>query len=330
MQFIDEVTINVAAGHGGPGAVSFRREKYEPRGGPDGGNGGRGGDILVIGDASLNTLLDYRYLKKYEARNGNPGSGSRSSGRDGESITLRLPLGTVIKDSITNEILFDVMEPNAPLLLCKGGRGGKGNAHFATSTRQAPRFSQTGEPGEAKELKLELKLLADVGIIGLPNVGKSSLISAISNARPRIADYPFTTLVPNLGVVGIDEFRSFVVADIPGLIPGAHQGKGLGTRFLKHIERTRLLVHMLDLSTGNDLENDYQQIREELGKFNPELTRKDELIVFNKKDAEADPNIRQKLEKKLMKEGKVFLTISVATRENLKELLNQLSRKVFF
>ena len=247
MKFVDEAEIEIVAGHGGPGAVHFRRETMEPRGGPDGGDGGRGASIYIQPDPNLATLMDFRFRKKYAAPNGEPGSGKNRAGRDGEDVYIKVPIGTIIRDAESNEVLFEIVEKDLhPVKICGGGRGGKGNTHFATSTHQTPRFAQPGEPGESKRIKLELKLLADVGLLGFPNVGKSSFIASVSAARPKIADYPFTTLVPNLGVVRLDERRTFVIADVPGLIEGAHEGVGLGTRFLKHLERTRLYLHIID------------------------------------------------------------------------------------
>lgn len=303
MRFIDEVKLKIIAGHGGPGSVSFRREKFVPRGGPDGGDGGKGGDITFIADAQLSTLQDLRFKREYKAEGGMHGSGSNKAGRDGKSIEIKIPVGTLIKDTETQKVLFDFTEDGQKWLAAKGGRGGKGNAHFVTATFQAPKFAQPGEEGEVKELFLELKLLADVSLIGYPNAGKSTLISRISAAHPKIADYPFTTLTPNLGVVKVSEYKSFVVADIPGLIEGAHQGLGLGHKFLKHIERTRVNVHLidgthlLDFSTRPDDEEGanskkaaeeiyriYLAIRKELELFNSELAYKDEIIVINKAD----------------------------------------------
>jgi GTP-binding protein len=311
MRFIDEATIRISGGHGGPGCVSFRRETFAPRGGPDGGDGGAGGDVVFTSSHQLGSLQDFRFKRIYQAPNGMHGSGSNKAGRDGENIHLRVPVGTVIKDAETGEIIFDFTEDQQEWIACHGGRGGKGNAHFVSSTHQAPKFAQPGEEGKSLEIKLELKLLADVGIIGFPNAGKSTLISRISAARPKIADYPFTTLTPNLGVVFVANHETFVVADIPGLIEGAHQGLGLGHRFLKHIERTRLFVHLLD---GTQLLEDatkpeetrleealdhlvkrYQAIRNELGYFNEALLHKPEIVVLNKLDLlESDPELVEK------------------------------------
>ena len=303
MRFIDEAKIKIAAGRGGPGSVSFRREKFIPRGGPDGGDGGRGGDVIFIASNQLGTLQDFRFKRSYQAENGLHGSGKNKAGRDGESIEILVPVGTVIKDQETNEILFDFEEDGQRWLACKGGRGGKGNTHFVTATFQAPKFAQPGEEGESRALYLELKLLADVSLIGYPNAGKSTLISRMSAAHPKIADYAFTTLTPNLGVVKVDDFKSFVVADVPGLIEGAHKGLGLGTKFLKHIERTKITVHLLDgthlldfttlpdeeagasvKKGAKELHRLYLAIRKELELFNPELAEKDEVIVINKAD----------------------------------------------
>lgn len=311
MRFIDEAKIRLSGGHGGPGCVSFRRETFIPRGGPDGGDGGEGGEIRFKSTTNLSTLQDFRYKREYKAENGQPGSGSNKAGRDGEDVEILVPVGTVLKDTETGEILADLAQPGDEWIACKGGRGGKGNAHFVTSTHQAPKFAQPGEDGESREVTLELKLLADVGIIGFPNAGKSTLISRISAARPKIADYPFTTLTPNLGVVELSDHRTFVVADIPGLIEGAHRGLGLGHKFLKHIERTALFLHLLDGTkfledaTGpgeNSFElaidaliDRYQVIRKELGLFNEALLHKPEILVINKIDLlEADPVLLQR------------------------------------
>lgn len=307
MRFIDEAKIRIFGGHGGPGCVSFRREVFAPRGGPDGGDGGAGGEVSFKATRQLGTLQDFRFKRIYQAPNGMHGSGTGKAGRDGQDIIVLIPVGTVIKDTHTGEILVDFIEDGQEWTACKGGRGGKGNAHFVTSTHQAPKFAQPGEEGQSLEITLELKLLADVGIIGYPNAGKSTLISRISAARPKIADYPFTTLTPNLGVVSVAE-HSFVVADIPGLVEGAHKGIGLGHKFLKHIERTRLFVHLLDGSklledATNPLEDNfkvaidnfiqcYQSIRNELGLFNEKLLEKPEIVVLNKLDLlESDPEL---------------------------------------
>ena len=330
MKFIDEAEISIIAGHGGKGSVHFRRETMEPRGGPDGGDGGRGGSVYVIADPNLATLMDFRFKKKYQAEHGHDGRGKRQNGPDGEDIILRVPVGTIIRHAETKEVFLElVTKSEEPILLCKGGRGGKGNTHFATSTHQTPRFSQPGEPGEEKVLSLELKLLADVGLVGFPNVGKSSLIAAVSAARPKIADYAFTTLVPNLGVVRLDADRTFVMADVPGLIEGAHEGTGLGIRFLKHLERTRVYLHLIDAASMRDPENDYEIVRKELGAFNPELLKHKEVIVFNKMDSAQDTELLDAFMAKLDKQKKTYFKISVATNTGLKDLLNHVAEMLF-
>ncbi|MGE3260845.1 MAG: GTPase ObgE [Bacteriovoracia bacterium] len=330
MRFIDEAQIYLKAGHGGPGSVSFRRETMEPRGGPDGGDGGRGGHIYLQVDPNLSTLMDFRFRKKHIARAGDQGSGKKKAGRDGDDIILPIPVGTIVRDAATDEVIFEALsKTEEPFLLCKGGRGGKGNTHFATSTHQTPRFAQPGEEGQEREIKLELKLLADVGLVGFPNVGKSSLIAAISAARPKIADYAFTTLTPNLGVVRIDEERTFVVADVPGLVEGAHEGIGLGIRFLKHLERTKIYIHILDAASLRDMEHDYEVVRKELAAFNPELLNHKEIIVFNKIDAAQDTESMDAFCAKLDQEHKLYRKISVATREGVPELVSLMADCLF-
>jgi len=330
MKFVDEAEIELNAGHGGPGSVHFRRETMEPRGGPDGGDGGRGASIYIRPDSNLATLMDFRFRKKYNAANGDPGSGKNRAGKDGEDVIIRVPVGTVIRDAETNEVLFELVEKDhEPVLVCGGGRGGKGNTHFATSTHQTPKFAQPGEPGETKKVRLELKLLADIGLLGFPNVGKSSLIAAISAARPKIADYAFTTLVPNLGVVRIDENRSFVVADVPGLIEGAHEGVGLGIRFLKHLERTKIYLHIIDAAVGRDPEEDYRIVRHELEAYNPEMLEHREVIVFNKMDSAQETELLDKFCAKLDKEHRLYRKISVATMEGVKDLVQLASDMLF-
>ncbi len=300
MRFIDEAQIKVSGGHGGPGCISFRREKFIPRGGPDGGDGGKGGSVIVEASVQLGTLQDFRFRREYRADNGRHGSGANKAGQDGDDIKIRVPVGTIIRDAETGEIIKDFTHDGETWSACHGGRGGKGNAHFVSSTFQAPKFAQDGEEGTIRHLKLELKLLADAAIIGFPNAGKSTLISRISAARPKIADYAFTTLTPNLGVVSLPEYQSFVIADIPGLIEGASQGHGLGHKFLKHIERTRVFVHLLDgtkfledaTGPGDDsfdlaieeLVRRYSVIRKELGLFNEQLLHKPEIVAINKFD----------------------------------------------
>jgi GTP-binding protein len=284
--FVDEVEIQVRAGDGGRGCVSFRREKFVPRGGPNGGDGGRGGSVIIEADEGLGTLLDFRYRRHYVAPRGRHGEGSDRHGASGDDRVLRVPVGTTVRDRNTGLVLGDLTRHGERLDVARGGRGGRGNARFATSTRRAPRHAEPGAPGEERALRLELRLLADVGVVGFPNAGKSTLVSRLSAARPKIADYPFTTLVPTLGLVRLDEERSFVIADVPGLIPGAAEGKGLGLRFLRHLERTRLLVHLLDLDPGpgRDPVDDWRTIQAELETYSPELAARPQLIAANKID----------------------------------------------
>lgn len=281
--FIDRVVVNVKAGDGGSGIISFRREKFVPLGGPDGGDGGRGGDVAVVGDANLSTLLDYTYRDSWSAASGEHGSGSNKSGRSGSDAELPVPVGTVIRDLESSELIGEVLEDGQRVVVAAGGRGGKGNAHFVSSTHQAPREYQPGEDGQARTLELELKLIADVGLVGQPNAGKSTLLSVISAARPKIADYPFTTLSPNLGVVQLSDSRTFVVADIPGIIEGAHEGRGLGLQFLRHIERTRLLAFLVPIDSM-DWQSEYDQLRREIEAYSIELAQKPHCVVFTKMD----------------------------------------------
>jgi GTP-binding protein len=283
MTFIDRVRIRVKAGDGGSGISSFRREKFVPMGGPDGGDGGRGGNVVVRGDANLATLLDYSYRDSFSADNGDHGSGANKTGASGIDVVLPVPPGTVVRDTHSGEIVAEVLADGETYVVARGGRGGKGNAFFATSTRQAPREYQPGEDGEARELELELKLIADVGLVGQPNAGKSTLLSVVSAARPKIADYPFTTLSPNLGVVQLSDSRTFVVADIPGIIEGAHEGKGLGLQFLRHIERTRLLAFLIPIDSM-DWQAEYDQLRREIAAYSRELAQKPHCVVFSKMD----------------------------------------------
>ncbi|MFN4132417.1 MAG: GTPase ObgE [Caldimicrobium sp.] len=283
-RFVDQAKIFVKAGNGGAGCVSFRREKYVPRGGPDGGDGGDGGDVILVADPQIHTLYDFYHQVHFYAENGRPGQGKKMKGRDGEDLILKVPVGTVVKDAETGEILGDLVKPGQILVVAKGGKGGRGNAHFATPVRQAPRFAEPGTPGEERWLILELKLIADVGLVGFPNAGKSTLLSRLSAAKPKIADYPFTTLEPNLGVVKLKDGDTFIIADIPGLIEGAHKGIGLGHDFLRHIERTRILLFLLDLSRGEEIIKDFQVLREELKLYNPILLEKTYLIALNKID----------------------------------------------
>lgn len=318
--FIDIAKIELKAGKGGDGCVSFRREKYEPDGGPYGGDGGDGGSVIFISDEGVRTLMDFRYKKHYFAENGENGKTKKQYGKKGEDLIVKVPVGTLIKDYETNRVIHDFKVKDDRFVVAKGGRGGKGNARFATSTRQAPRFAQPGTKGEQRTIKLELKLIADVGLIGLPNVGKSSLLSVLSDAKPKIANYHFTTLEPNLGVCRVEEHKSFVIADIPGLIEGASDGVGLGFEFLKHVERTRLLVHVLDVSgiEGRDPINDYNTIYNELKLYNENLKNKKEIIVLNKTDLlSSDENIKKVKEHF---KDKIVLEVSAATRKGIKEL----------
>lgn len=329
MQFIDYIKVPVAAGNGGRGCVSFRREKYVPRGGPNGGDGGRGGHIIFTADRQLNTLLDLRYKHCYKAKNGEHGKGKKMHGSDGDDLIIHVPVGTILKDANTDEVLADLNSDGMQALIAKGGRGGLGNSHFATAVRQAPRFAQPGEEGETRELIVELKLLADVGLIGLPNAGKSTLISAISSARPKIADYPFTTLTPNLGVVKVKDIRSFVVADIPGLIEGAHKGVGLGFQFLRHVERTSILLHLVDV--GQMAEGDpvkaIQTVQRELGLYSPALLNKPMAIAGTKIDVRDEKKLDRVL--KYCKIKKIdFFPISAVSRQGLEKLISYLERKV--
>ncbi len=326
--FTDYAKIYVSSGKGGNGAVSFRREKYIAAGGPDGGDGGKGGDVYFEVDQDSNTLIDFRYKKKFKAQNGENGEGARKSGKSGEDLYIKVPIGTVVKDAKTEEILADMSEKGQRTLVLRGGRGGKGNTHFATSTRQAPRFSQGGEEGEEKEIILELKLLADVGLIGYPSVGKSTILSVITAATPKIADYHFTTLEPNLGVVKPEYGESFVIADIPGLIEGASEGTGLGIQFLRHIERTRLLLHVIDVSAaeGRDPVEDYYVINKELEKYSKKLAQRKQIIVANKIDAMQDPTLYENLEKLAKEKGLEIFKISAATGEGVKELMHEVAK----
>lgn len=321
--YTDYTKIFVKSGNGGNGAISFRREKYVAAGGPDGGDGGKGGDVYFITDKDSNTLINFRYNKKFKAENGQNGSGARCNGKQGQDLYIKVPIGTVIKDAETGEIVADLSEDDSKELVLPGGRGGKGNTHFATSTRQAPRFAQSGEKGIEKELILELKSLADVGLVGFPNAGKSTFLSVVTDAKPKIADYPFTTLNPNLGVVKTEDGNSFVIADIPGLIEGASEGIGLGIQFLRHIERTRLLLHLIDVSgfQGRDPVKDFYNINNELKSYSEKLTKKKQIIVATKLDVAQDENLYKKLEDVAKKEGLEIFKISSITKQGLQELL---------
>lgn len=331
MQFIDEVKIEAQAGHGGAGCVSFRREKFIPFGGPDGGDGGKGGDVVVEVSPSLSTLLDLRHRPHQKAGRGGHGMGKDRHGANGKDLVIPVPAGTVIKDADTGEVLADLTEPGERVVLLRGGRGGQGNARFASSTNKAPKFAQPGEPGEERIIRLELKLLADVGLFGFPSVGKSSFITRISAARPKIADYPFTTLTPNLGVVAYKNFRSFVVADIPGLIEGAHRGAGLGHRFLKHVERSGLLLHIVDLSfmPERDPLRDYETLNRELALFDEQLAEKPQIVVVNKIDL---PHVRENLENvvsRFAELGVRLFPVSAVTGEGIPALLDEIAGRLW-
>ncbi|HHX41337.1 MAG TPA: GTPase ObgE [Armatimonadetes bacterium] len=323
--FIDEATLHVKAGKGGNGITAFRREKFVPRGGPSGGNGGRGGDVILEVDTNKNTLIDYQNRQLYQAENGKNGGSSNKQGSNGASIVLRVPPGTLVLDAATGELVADLTgEPgNDRVVIAHGGRGGRGNAAFATARNQAPHFAENGEPGEERELRLQLKLLADVGLVGFPNAGKSTLISRVSAARPKIADYPFTTLVPQLGVVRVDNWKSFVMADIPGLIEGAHAGAGLGHQFLRHIERTRVLIHVLDVSgmTGRDPVEDYHTINRELAAYNERLASLPQIIALNKVDLPGSEEIAEQTRIALEPEGRALFAISAVTGQGVPALI---------
>jgi GTP-binding protein len=328
--FIDEVIISVKAGDGGNGCLAFRREKYVPRGGPSGGDGGHGGDVALAASEHHNTLLHFRFNPEHKAQRGRHGEGSQRTGHDGASIDVPTPVGTVVYDAETGELLHDFTTPGDRFIVARGGRGGKGNARFATSTHQSPTEHEDGKPGEERRLRLELKLLADVGLVGFPNAGKSTLISRISAARPKIADYPFTTLVPNLGVVSADGDRTFVVADIPGLIEGAHEGHGLGTQFLRHIERTRLLAHLVDVSetTGRDPVHDFEVVMGELASFSEDLAHKPMILVAAKLDSAQDPERVASLERLARERGLAFFKISSVTGEGIDALKRAMAEYV--
>jgi GTP-binding protein len=326
--FLDRVKIRVKAGDGGNGVTAFRREKFVPRGGPSGGDGGVGGDVWLEADEGLNTLLHLRYNPEHKAERGKHGEGSNRYGRDGESITVRLPVGTQVFDAESGELLYDFTEAGQRYLAAKGGKGGWGNAHFATPTRRAPKFHYTGRPGQEKQLQLELKLIADVGLVGFPNAGKSTLISVISAAKPKIADYPFTTLEPNLGVVDMGDFKTFVVADIPGLIEGASEGAGLGDRFLRHVERTKLILHLVDVSSssGRDPVEDYEVINRELANYNEDLAHRPQIVVATKIDALDDPERLEAIKTRAKKDRKKFFAISAVANTGVKDLVDAVAR----
>jgi GTP-binding protein len=326
--FIDRAKIKVKAGDGGNGVTAFRREKFVPRGGPSGGDGGVGGSVWLEANEGLNTLLHLRYNPEHKAERGRHGEGSNRHGKDGDDITVRVPVGTQVFDAESNDLLFDFTESGQRFMAAKGGKGGWGNAHFATPTRRAPKFHYTGRPGRERELQLELKLIADVGLVGFPNAGKSTLISVISAAKPKIADYPFTTLEPNLGVVDLGDFRTFVVADIPGLIEGASEGAGLGDRFLRHVERTKLILHLVDVSSlsARDPVEDYEIINRELANYNLDLAKRPQIVVATKIDALDDPDRLENIKKRAKKDKKPFFAISSVANNGLKELVFAVSK----
>lgn len=332
--FVDEVDIHVTAGRGGRGALSFRREKYVPRGGPDGGDGGAGGSVYIVATPRKNTLVDFRFHPEFEAQRGRHGEGSNRTGQTGSDLDIEVPIGTLVyektQDDAEPQLIADLAEEGQRVLIARGGRGGLGNARFATSTNRAPRKTQPGEPGEEKFLRLELRLLADVGLVGFPNAGKSTLISRISAARPKIADYPFTTLTPNLGVVSMSGDRSFVVADVPGLIAGAHAGHGLGHQFLRHIERTKALIHLVDVSgaSGRDPVQDFDTIVEELRLFDPTVAAKPQLVAANKIDALDEPGRLEALERHVKKSKLPLFRISAVTGEGVPALLEAAWRQI--
>ena len=330
VKFIDEAKIYVRSGAGGRGCVSFRREKYVPRGGPNGGDGGDGGDVFIIADENMASLLDHRYRQHYRAKRGEHGKGKDMHGKNGENLYVPVPPGTIIRDFETGDIIGDLTRDGETLLVARGGRGGKGNARFATSTNQAPKHAEPGGEPEERTLLLELKLLADVGIIGFPNAGKSTLISRISAARPKVADYPFTTLVPNLGVVSYVDGKTFVVADIPGIIEGAHEGAGLGLQFLRHVERTKLLIHVLDLSpiTGRDPIDDFETLNRELESYSADLFEKPQIVAPNKIDITESREKLEEVKEYFESRGIPIFPISGATGEGLRELVRETGKRL--
>ena len=327
--FVDTARITVRSGNGGSGVVSFHREKYVAAGGPDGGDGGRGGNVVVTVDDHMSTLMDFRYKRKYVAANGMDGQGKRSSGKNGEDLVLKVPRGTIIRDAETGEVIRDMSQPE-PFILCKGGRGGWGNQHFATPTRQVPRFAKAGLPGQSRDVVLELKLLADVGLVGFPNVGKSTLLSVVSRAQPKIANYHFTTLFPNLGVVYVEDGVSFVLADIPGIIEGAAEGAGLGHDFLRHIDRCRLLIHVVDVSgsEGRDPVEDFKAINEELKQYSPDLAGRKMLVAANKVDIMQDPALLEQLRAYVESQGMELFEISAAAHMGTRELMKRAAQEL--
>ncbi len=327
--FIDRVKIFVKGGKGGNGVVAFLREKYRPRGGPAGGDGGKGGDVVLVATSSKHTLLDFKYKKHFKAPSGEHGKGKNQKGKDGEDLLVYVPVGTVVKDAQTGEVICDLVEEGQRCVVAKGGRGGRGNAHFATPTNQAPRYAEPGEEGEERWVVLELKLIADVGIIGLPNAGKSTLLSRLTKARPKVADYPFTTLTPNLGVLELDEERRLVLADIPGLIENAHRGAGLGHEFLRHIERTKILLHLIDVSDTREMDpiEAFELVNKEMELYSKELPKKPQIVVANKIDALSNKNYLEELRKYFEGRGYEFHAVSALTGEGVEELKQLLWRK---
>jgi len=330
MKFVDEAKIYIKSGDGGMGCVSFRREKYVPRGGPDGGDGGKGGDVIAKASKSHRTLLDMKYNQHHFAKRGDHGSGSNKTGKSASDLEIIVPVGTIVSDAETGEILADLTEDGQRSIIAKGGIGGRGNARFATATNRAPRYAQEGIPGEEKTIKLELKLLADVGIIGLPNVGKSTFISRISAAKPKIADYPFTTLKPNLGIVKFGDYESFAVADIPGLIEGAHRGAGLGIKFLRHIERTSLLLHIVDISKDDYVSGweDFKTVNNELVSFSPAMIEKPQIVAINKTDLPITEERIQAERETFENEGITIFPISAVTGEGINALIGEIVRNL--
>lgn len=321
--FIDEAEIEVKAGDGGDGAVAFRREKYVPKGGPSGGNGGKGGDVIIQAFRNLNTLLDFKYKRKYAAGNGAMGGSSLKDGKNGKDVLIKVPIGTIVKDSESQKVLADLDKDGKLIVVAKGGRGGKGNSNFATPTNQAPRFAEKGKKGESRKIILELKLIADVGIVGFPNAGKSTLISVISAAKPKIADYPFTTLEPNLGIVYYKDYKSFTVADIPGIIEGAHEGKGLGLKFLRHIERTKILLFLIEVTSEN-IERDYKILLNELKQYSKKLAERKKIIAISKTDLIDKKDFEKIPLKKFSKEKIPIIPISAVTNDGIPLLLDKL------
>ena len=319
MKFIDYAEIEVTAGNGGPGCISFRREKYVSKGGPDGGDGGRGGDIIFIADSNLSTLLDFRYKKIYKAKNGSPGAGALKQGKAADPVIIKAPVGTIIKNLENDQIIADLSEEGHQIIIARGGRGGHGNDHFKSPVNRTPRKAEDGRPGQSLKLSLELKLLADVGLVGLPNAGKSTMLARLTEAKPKIADYPFTTLIPNLGIVKLRQFKSFVMADIPGIIEGASDGKGLGFQFLRHIQRTAVILYLIDI-TGENIEQTVGLLKEELRRYDTSLSNRSSLVVLNKIDLLADEDL-----KVILKSLKIdYILYSAVTGQGEKELLNRI------